>query len=229
MKKNVIRGYIILAVLFIVLTVIAFAAPFAKTGVFWTAYLFAVVAIVYQIYIFKVAFSGEGDVKSKFYGIPIANVGIVYLIAQLTVSLLEMILALWMPFWVALILDVVITAIAIVGCIAADVMRDEIVRQDESLKKNVANMRSLQSMTASLAGQITNPDIKKVVQNLAEEFKYSDPVSSEQTLEIEAELCEQALELQKALIDGDDQSGKELANKMLANLKERNRLCGLSK
>jgi hypothetical protein len=197
--------------------------------VFWIAYLFAVVAIVYQIYIFKVSFSGEGDVKSKFYGIPIANVGIVYLIAQLTVSLLEMILALWMPFWVALILDVVITAIAIVGCIAADVMRDEIVRQDESLKKNVTNMRSLQSMTASLAGQITNPDIKKVVQNLAEEFKYSDPVSSEQTLDIEAELREQALELQKALIDGDDQSGKELANKMLANLKERNRLCGLSK
>jgi hypothetical protein len=229
MKKNVIRGYITLAVLFIVLTVIAFAVPFAKTSVFWTAYLFAVVAIVYQIYIFKVSFSGEGDVKSKFYGIPIANVGIVYLIAQLTVSLLEMILALWMPFWVALILDVVITAIAIVGCIAADVMRDEIVRQDESLKKNVANMRSLQSMTASLAGQITNPDIKKVVQNLAEEFKYSDPVSSEQTLDIEAELREQALELQKALIDGDDQSGKELANKMLANLKERNRLCGLSK
>jgi hypothetical protein len=229
MKKNVIRGYITLAVLFIVLTVIAFAAPFAKTSVFWIAYLFAVVAIVYQIYIFKVSFSGEGDVKSKFYGIPIANVGIVYLIAQLIVSLLEMILALWMPFWVALILDVVITAIAIVGCIAADVMRDEIVRQDESLKKNVANMRSLQSMTASLAGQITNPDIKKVVQNLAEEFKYSDPVSSEQTLDIEAELREQALELQKALIDGDDQSGKELANKMLANLKERNRLCGLSK
>jgi hypothetical protein len=229
MRKNEIRGYIILAVIFIVLTVIAFAAPFTKTGVFWIAYLFGIAAIAFQIYIFKISFSGEGDAKSKFYGIPIANVGVIYLIAQIIASLLEMILSSMMPLWVALILDVVIVALAIVGSIAADIMRDEIARQDTGLKKNVENMRSLQSVTASLVGLAMNPDTKKIMQNLADEFKYSDPVSSEQSCDIEAELQAQAGELQKALIDGDDQSGKELANKMLANLKERNRLCALSK
>lgn len=229
MQKNKIRGYIILAVLFVVLTIIAFVAPFDKTGVFWIAYLFGVVAIAFQIYIFKISFSGEGDAKSKFYGIPIANVGVIYLVVQLVATLVEMILASWMPLWIVLIADILIVALAILGCIAADIMRDEIIRQDVALKKNVENMRSLQSMTASLIGQAENPDTKKTMQNLADEFKYSDPVSSDQTLSIEAELREQAAELQRAIIDGDEQSGKELANKMLANLKERNRLCALSK
>lgn len=229
MRKNEIRGYIILAIIFIVLTLVAFAAPFTKTSVFWIAYVFGIVAVAFQVYIFKIAFSDESNVKSKFYGIPIVNVGVIYLIAQIVVTLLEMILSSQMPLWAALILDVVIAALAIIGCIAADIMRDEIVRQDVILKKNVENMRSLQSITASLVELATNSDTKNILQTLADEFKYSDPVSAEQTLAIETELHTQAVELQKALIDGDDQSGKDLANKMLASLKERNRLCALSK
>ena len=67
MGKNEIRGYIVDAILLIVFSVIAFAAPFAKTGVFWMAYLFGVIAIAYQIYVFKISFDQGEDVKSKFY------------------------------------------------------------------------------------------------------------------------------------------------------------------
>ena len=83
MNKTSTKGYIVLGLIFVVFTVIAFAAPFNKTGVFALAYIFGVIAIAYQIYVFKISFTAGGDAKSKFYGFPIAKVGVIYLLAQL--------------------------------------------------------------------------------------------------------------------------------------------------
>ena len=229
MSKNKVRGYITLAVLLVVFSVIAFAAPFAKTVVFWMAYVFAVIAIAYQIYVFRISFSNEGDAKSKFYGFPIARVGVIYLIVQLVISLIEMVLAVFLPVWVAVIVNVFPIAFAIVGCIASDIMRDEIVRQDMQLKKDVSNMRALQSMSAALVGQCNDADLKKTIQNVADEFKFSDPVSSEQTKDMEQELQSQMNEIQKAVVDGDSASAKTLCSKILGSLAERNRICALNK
>ena len=229
MSKNRVRGYITLAVLLVVFSVIAFAAPFAKTVVFWLAYVFAVIAIAYQIYVFRISFSDEGDAKSKFYGFPIARVGVIYLIVQLVISLIEMVLAGFLPVWIAVIVNVFPIAFAVVGCIASDIMRDEIVRQDVQLKKYVSNMRALQSMSAALVGQCNDADLKETIQNVADEFKFSDPVSSEQTKDMEQELQSQMNEIQKAIVDGDSASVKTLCGKILGSLAERNRICALNK
>ena len=229
MSKNRLRGYITLAVLLAVFSVVAFAAPFSKTAVFWLAYVFGVFAIAYQIYVFQISFAEGGSVKSKFYGFPIARIGMLYLTAQLIISLLEMILAALLPVWAAVIVNVFPIAFAVVGCIAADVVRDEITRQDVQLKKDVSNMRALQSMSAALAGQCNEADIKEIVRNMADEFQFSDPVSSEQTKDLEQELQNQMNEIQKALVDGDLAAVKTLCGKILGSLAERNRLCALNK
>lgn len=228
MKKNSVRGYIALAILFVVYSVIAFVAPFQKAAViFWLAYIFGVIAIASQLYIFKIAFSGE-DVKSKFYGFPIARVGIIYLTVQIVLSMIEMALADIMPIWIAIILNVVIAALASLGCIAADAMKDEIERQDVRLKKDVSNMRALQSQSSTLVSQ-SNDTVKKVVQDLADEFKYSDPVTCDQSVQIENELANMMNELQNAIIDNDDISVIDLCKKATGVLAERNRVCKLNK
>ena len=229
MGKNEIRGYIVDAILLIVFSVIAFAAPFAKTGVFWMAYLFGVIAIAYQIYVFKISFDQGGDVKSKFYGFPIARVGVIYLAVQLVISLIEMCLAAIVPMWVSVIINVLPIAFALIGCIAAEVMRDEIVRQDIKIKTDVGNMRALQSQTASFVGMCQDADVKKQLQDLADEFKYSDPVSSEATKEMETELKFLVNEIQRALVDGDMKSVEGFLVRVKASLAERNRVCKLGK
>lgn len=229
MGKNEIRGYIVDAILLIVFSVIAFAAPFAKTGVFWMAYLFGVIAIAYQIYVFKISFDQGGDVKSKFYGFPIARVGVIYLAVQLVISLIEMCLAAIVPMWVSVIINVLPIAFALIGCIAAEVMRDEIVRQDIKIKTDVGNMRALQSQTASFVGMCQDADVKKQLQDLADEFKYSDPVSSEATKEMETELKFLVNEIQRALVDGDMKSVEGFLVRVKASLAERNRVCKFGK
>lgn len=229
MGKNEIRGYIVDAILLIVFSVIAFAAPFAKTGVFWMAYLFGVIAIAYQIYVFKISLDRGDDVKSKFYGFPIARVGVIYLAVQLVLSLIEMCLAAVIPMWVAIIVNVLPIAFALIGCIAAEVMRDEIVRQDIKIKTDVGNMRALQSQTASFVGMCQDAEAKKLLQDLADDFKYSDPVSSEVTKEMETELKFLVNEIQRALVDDDMKSVEGFCVRVKASLAERNRICKLGK
>lgn len=229
MVKNEIRGYIVDAILLIVFSVIAFAAPFAKTGIFWMAYLFGVIAIAYQIYVFQISFNQGDDVKSKFYGFPIARVGVIYLTVQLVLSLIEMCLAAIVPVWVAVIVNILPIAFALIGCIAAEVMRDEIVHQDIKIKTDVGNMRALQSQTASFVGMSQDAVVKKQLQDLADDFKYSDPVSSEATQEMEMELKFLVNEIQRALVDGDMKSVEGFLVRVKASLAERNRVCKLGK
>ncbi|MBQ8318730.1 MAG: DUF308 domain-containing protein [Lachnospiraceae bacterium] len=229
MGKNEKRGYAILAILFVVFSVIAFAVPFTKNAVFVLAYIFGAIAIAFQIYVFKLSFSHGEDAKSKFYGMPIANIGLYYLSVQLVISLIEMATAKFLPTWVAVVVNVIPLALALIGCITAEVMRDEIERQDVQLKKDVSNMRALQSMSASFVGMCSDDDMKKQLQNLADEFKYSDPVSSEDTKELESELQQMMKELQGAIIDSDMAAVKTLCMKVLAGLNERNRVCKLGK
>ena len=153
MTKNASRGLIVLAIVLAVFSLIAFAIPFAHTAVFWIAYGFGVLAILFQLYIFKTSFAGNGDAKSRFYGFPIARLGIYYLVAQLILSVIEMALAGLIPSWPVIIVNVLALAFALIGCITAETMRDEIVQQDNKLKKNVSAMRELQSLAASMVGQ----------------------------------------------------------------------------
>ena len=229
MGRNKLRGYITLVVLWLVVSVVAFAVPFSKSAVFWLAYGFAVIAIVYQIYVFQIAFSEEGDVKSKFYAFPIARVGVIYLAVQLVISFIEMTFAAFLPIWLAVVVNIFPLSMAIIGCIAADVVRDEIARQDIRLKKDVSNMRELQSMSAALVGRCSSGDLKDIIQRMADEFKFSDPVSSEQTNNLEKEIRNQMNEIQKAIVDDDPESVKMLSNEILGNLAERNRICALNK
>lgn len=229
MVKNNVRGYIVDAILFVVFSVIAFAAPFKMTAAFWLGYVFGVIAIAAQIYFFKISFSNGKDVKSKFYGFPIARIGVVYLSVQIVLSLIEMIVAAVIPTWVVVIANILPIAFVAVGSIAAEVMKDEIERQDVKIKTDVSDMRGLQSQTAAFAGICQDTDVKKILQDLADEFKYSDPVTSEATKEMETELKFLVSEIQRALVDADMKSVESFCVRTKATLAERNRVCKLGK
>lgn len=229
MEKNTVRGLIVLAILLIAFIVIALAVPFARTAVFWLGFGFAIIAILIQLYIFKSAASVNGDAKSRFYSFPIARIGVYYLVLQLIISFVEMALAKVLPTWVALLINIILAAIAIIGCITVDTMRDEIVQQDGKLKKNVANMRELQSLSATMVSHCTDEELRATLQKLNDEFRYSDPVSSEETLEMEEDMHSQLGNIQQALVDGDTDGAKKMCTKLIGCLTERNRICSISK
>ena len=228
MSKNKLRFYVAIAFIFVVLTVIAFALPLAKTATFWISYIFAVIALAVQIYAYPKAFEGE-SVKSKFYGFPIARITTIYLIAQLVLSLICMLAGKWVPVWIPLILSVVMLGAAAVGFIAAEGMRDEVERQDVVHKANVGTMRALQSKAVFITNQCEDASTKKALDAFAEALRFSDPVSSDALADIEENLTGLVEELGNAVLDKDYSAAQSLCTKASTILADRNRMCKLNK
>ena len=85
MKKNSTKGYVILGILFALVSIIAFAVPTVKTAAFWITYVFTAAAFAAQIVIWKTALGKGETLKSKFLGFPVVHIGIVYTVIQTSV------------------------------------------------------------------------------------------------------------------------------------------------
>ena len=228
-SKNTIRTLIVLAIVLVLYCVLAFVIPFSRGAVFWLSFVFGLIAICAQVYVLKTAFDKGESVRSKFYGYPVARIGLIYLAAQLVLSFLFMALGRFIPAWVAVLVFLLLLGFAAIGFIAADAIRDEVERQDTQLVKDVSAMRALQSRSAAVAAQCDDPAAKAALNGLAEKLRFSDPVSSDATAEAEADLAALLDELQRAVVDKDPRSASALAAKAEAVLAERNRLCKLNK
>lgn len=229
MKKDTMRGVVGLGVLLILYILIAFLIPFAKTATFWVSFVFTLIAFCVAAASIYIAFVKKPDAKSRFYGFPIARIGIIYGIAQLLAGLLLMALGKWVPVWLVVLVYAIMLGAAVIGLISADAVAEQIHAQDAKLKKDVAAMRTIQSKLSVLPGQCEDPVTAKCLTQLAEEIRFSDPVSSEATQETEADLNALTDELQKAVLEHDTVAAQNLCKRCQAVLMERNRLCKLEK
>lgn len=115
MKKNSVRWWIVLAAVLVLYHVVIFAVPFEHTTVFFLSWVFTLLAIAAQVYVIRTAFyKGEG-IRSKFYGFPIAKIGVTYLLAQLGLGLGFMaagqVVATWIPLVVYLVGAIICTKV----------------------------------------------------------------------------------------------------------------------
>ena len=222
MKKNSTKGYVILGILFVLISVIAFAVPTVKTATFWIAYVFTAAAFAAQIIIWKTALGKEGTLKSKFLGFPVVHIGIVYAIVQ-TVAFAVFLFVPTLPMWSAIVVCSVIAGISAVCMISADAGRDEIERVEAKVQKKVFYIRELQADIELLADNETNADVKTALTQLAEKIRFSDPMSSEQLADLENKISAKVLELKTA------PNKVEIITELNSLLDERNKKCKILK
>ena len=183
MKKNSAKGYVILGILFALVSIIAFAVPTAKTATFWIAYVFTAAAFAAQIIIWRTAL-GKEALKSKFLGFPIVHIGIVYAIIQVIAFAVFMFVP-TLPAWSAIVACFVITGVSAVCMISADAGRNEIERVEAKVQKKVFYIRELQADVELLADNETDTASKTALSQLAEKIRFSDPMSNEQLANLE--------------------------------------------
>ncbi len=228
MKKQMIRAALAIAILAGLWSILAFAIPFAHSAEFWLGYVFAMAAIVIQMPVLWISFE-KGNPKSRLYGFPIARVGLIYLLLQLVLSLAMMIFGASIPGWIFVVLQAFLLAAAGLGMLTTSAVREEIAEQDDKLRAQVSNMRELQSRAFALASQAPDGPLKEQLKRLSDDFRYSDPVSSDATLEQERELKILLDSMESALADDDTQGAGTLLKRAQNLLTERNRLCKLNK
>ena len=227
--KGLIRIVIVAAAVLLVYLMLALLIPFAKTAAYWVAFVFGLIAIAAQTAIMKRAFFDGKSIISKLYGFPIARLGIIYLTAQMVITFLSMALSQWVPIWLEILLCGVLLCFTAVGLVAADTVRDEIEIRDTTLKKEIGMMQGLISQSAQLVGLCEDTETKKAVQKLADSFRYSDPMTAPPLEEMENALKIRLDDLQKAILDGEQERALSICRQTANSLAERNRLCKLGK
>lgn len=216
-KFSVLAVEIIALVLF---SVIVFVAPIPKTAVFWLSYVFSVIALVAQLGFLYVAFEGTVSVRSKVYGFPIFRIGIIYLLLQLILSLVFMLIGKCIPMWIPVILYIVVLGLAAIGLIAADNVRDSVQLVEEKQAGNTYAMRMLRRTAETMKQSF--PELEEV----AEQLRYSDPVSTQASAPFEQQLQNMLESIPQIA----DEAGRiRVKNQVMEVISQRNAVCKSSK
>lgn len=194
MKKNKGLAYAVLGVAFLVFNVIVFAIPTEKTAVFWISYVFSIVAFALQVLIWRFAFNSEAPLKSKFLGIPLIHIGLVYLIIQLIAFAIFIALP-NTPGWVAVVISALILGLSVICLIGAETGRDEIVRVEENVHEKIFPTKLMQIDVEMLAEQETDLGTREALQKLAEKIRFSDPMSNDLLVDIETQISNKVAQL----------------------------------
>ncbi|MDE6739451.1 MAG: hypothetical protein K2K07_10185 [Lachnospiraceae bacterium] len=221
------RGYILIAFVFLIYNIATI--PFAKNIVFWTSYFFSVTAILMQVYTLYEMMKSQALIKDRVYDFPMLRNSVLYLIVQITVSLLLMGFSVKIPVFAAVLIEIVILAVAVMGFFAARAARIEALRQDAQLEEKLIKMKELQARINLLISQCEEAQIREVLHKLAEEIRYSNPISKEITEEIEEEISVLFTEIEAAALGGDTENTSDLCERLTGLLRERDRICKYGK
>jgi len=221
-----------LAVVFIILAVfnaVVFVIPFNRGGGFWTGYGFSMLALLLSAGISFYAFGREG-LRSKFYGIPLISVMWRYLVIQLIIGLIQMGLDfIPVPFQYGFVVNVIFLGACLIGLITVEASKEEIERIDEKIKEKVFYIKSLQVDVEGLADRASDDSIKKVLKDLAETIRYSDPMSSPQLAAIENKIEAKVSVLSETVEKKDWDTVKVFCTELQQLFAERNRKCKILK
>ena len=222
-KKSAVAVYGIAAVVFILIFLVI---PFSKPAASWIMFAFSIISFAAGLGISWYAFGKSETLVSKFYGYPVFRIGFIYTAVQLILSIVVFIIGAFvnLPYWIGLVLSVLLLGMAAIGVIAADNARDYIEEIDVKTAAATKTVSKFNNDIADILDLCKDETVKAPLQKLVTKFRYSDPVSIPETKEKEEEI-EAELAVLKELVAagsaGNAIAGIEKVSNFLAS---RNRL-----
>lgn len=211
------------AVFLIAFNIVSFTAPFARTGAFWPGWGFTNAALI--IAGVSAAFFSKDQKVGRFYRLPRMLVTMGYAAVQLVWGLVCMSLH-KMPLWGALLGCVLALALGLLCMIGAEAGTNAAKAADQKIAESTFWARSMRAEVERLAGRTTDAAVRTALKELADDFRYSDPVSAPPLQSIEDEIAASISRLSGAPADSDVLT---LCAEIRAQLAERNRQCKLLK
>lgn len=228
-NKSFIAAWAIAAVIFI----LAFAIiPFPKNSAsVWIAFVFTLVSLAASLFTTFKAFGKDGAIVSKLYGYPIFKVGVLYAVFQIALSIVVFAISVFVkvPYWITLLLSAAFLGLAAIGFIAADNAKDIVEKADEDLKASTKTVEMFRIDMDGVLDLCPDSGIKTELKGLAENLRYSDPVSSDATKELEITISDGIFELREMVANGNDEKTGAKIKEIQNLLNERNRICKINK
>ncbi|MBO5261804.1 MAG: hypothetical protein J6B45_02040 [Clostridia bacterium] len=229
-NKKLLSTIAVFAILLVLFVVVVTVIPFTKIASSWTAFSFGIVSIVASCVITVYSFKKGDSVVSKIYGFSLFKLGIAYLALQMAVSVVLLILGAFLnvPVWVAAVLGVLVLGFCAIGLIVVDNAIDIVEEQEEKVEARIKEIKTFNVNVGTIIAICQNNEFLPHLERLAEAFKYSDPVSSEQTEPLENNLRNE-INILTTLVATNSENTVSKIKEIEALLSSRNAVCKLSK
>jgi hypothetical protein len=217
-----IRILAVAAVIFTAYNAVVFTLPLTRGSSFWTAYLFTVLAMALSLTV-SLRTIGRSAI-SAFYRWPIMYVTWVHLASQLAIGAVFIVLPV-IPAWIGAITGVIPLSLCLGVCITAGGADSEIERIDRAAGVKTSFLRSLRDEIEDMIAKTEDGKLRIMLARLAEELRYSDPMSDLSLAGLEDEIKIKTGSLGIAVSGGLSQDAMNACGELRRLLAERNRKC----
>ncbi len=226
MSKKAISLISIYSIVFVAYAILFFLIPFPKSIAAWIEFAFTLISIISGLGITYYAFSNGETLRSKIYGFPVFRIGAVYMIAQISFGIIICLIGILVtvPAWIPAAVSIVLLMLTALGTIVSDNARDIIEQQEQNDKVSTKTMTYFRLDIQSIVDMCGDAELKKRLIALNDNFKYSDPISSNELKAIEAEIRDEIKKLSSA-ISSDVSAAERATGKIERLLADRNRRC----
>ena len=199
---------------------------------FWMSYGFVVISMIASA-ISTILMGKVGNNKVQtvdwLFKWTIIRHAEVYLIIELIASILFMILSDKLPIAIAFLVHLALLAaysIFVISCLATG---ETVANIETEVQEDTKAVRMFRVDISNLIELTNNENIRNEYKKLAEKFRYSDPVSSDATIEIEDEIATKIAESAESIRSNDIEKSLEYCDILTRLLSTRNNICKSSK
>ena len=176
------HAYLLWTISLIILLALALLIPFVHTPVYWLALGCTVAMFGVCAFTFARAFRRDQTLESKLLGWPIFKVGCLATLVQTAVGFVFMALAARCPFWLAILLEILLFA-AVAFCLTVkDASREAVTRFEANVTDSTGAWKAIRARANALAAE------RAELRKLAEEIRFADPMPTSLDGEISDQL-----------------------------------------
>lgn len=227
-KKNSLMLFLIYLVVFVAYNLVVFVAFKTFNVIFWISYGFMIVAYLIHI---GCAFSiaKNTNVKALFFGIPLGEFSIYFVLAELFTSFVFMIFKANASVKITIVIQALLLCVFAVVAIVSIMTRDTVHNVDQKIKENVNFIKGINIDVEMLMHRCTNTETTGALKKLSEIIKYSDPMTNSAVAMQEKMIMQYMAELRTTFDSGDMNSVMDICSKIELLFVERNKKLIISK
>lgn len=220
------------AIVLAVFNVVTFAVPITVnvnkfTPSFWIGYTFITLMFIVQL-VCSIVFFNQDSNDKKFLNIPVISLSYTALLVSIIVGAVAIAVP-FVPYWVGIILDVLIVAFYAIAIISSKAAADTIENIDNKVKTQTFFIKSLTVDAENLLSRAKSDETKAIAKKVYEAIRYSDPMSSEALSSVESQITIKFNEFSNVVIEDDKPLAESIGNELIILVNDINKKCKLSK
>ena len=227
-SKKITKVAAILGIVFLAYNVVLFAiAGFdMHAGPFWISYIFVLAAFGCVAAAGALLNQRHYVPRDWLFGYPIIKHSTVYIAIELVASTIFMLLDSTGISWIApFVIQFLILAVHLVFLISCFLAKDIIEDVETKVKDATTYIRLLQVDVEMVVSKASDPAVKAAFEKLAEEVRFSDPMSNPNLFELEKLITQQVNNADSCITLNDTEGALQCCNRATLLLEERNKKC----